>query len=464
MSRTSTVKYPLMLLVGMLVACPEKPKVTSAPTDSDANVMPMVEFVNPPNKESTRTSVTVRVRASNNATVEYAYAFIPGVGDCNTQQYSTWRDFGERITITPTKIGNPGKKTLCAKGRKKDHTEQSNPSSYEWEHQDADLSPDPIDDGGGADPGGNDGEGEVTAEPEEAPADDDESEGEGEEHSLATDDAEPLTTEKLELSKGVVKFFSARKVMETIEIQNKDNMDSLTYSLTTEHTAGLLEVRVEDNEWKTVKKKGTTSITTENLDGGGKHTLQLRLAHKWKTDYGGDKQIDIKFSDGSDSVTLPVHILAPQLQITAPDGDATSSADKPVEVDLTPSDKMKALTITNKKGDLNVLKWDVYPYQWKPNWFDYSKDKEDKLTVKLSEDCKLYPDADADDELTLIIVSNSDSAGMKPRSFALFHYQQEIQWQEEGKMELQKKETEWRTNDIRYVVVKFKNEEGATCP
>jgi len=460
------VKYLLMLLVGMLVACPEKPKATSAPTDSDANVRPSVQFVNPPPKKSDKTSVTVQVRASNNATVEYAYAFINGAGDCNTRSYNTWRDFSQHITITPTQLGDSGIKTLCAKGRKADNTEQSNPISHEWERVEKSASSsveEPDDDGGApseSDPGENpDDGGDASSD-----GDGGDTTAEDEGQSLATDDVK-ASTEKLELSRGVVKFFSAQKGEETLNITNKDSMDSLTYSLTTEDTAGLLQVRAGDDDWETVKKKGT-AIITGPLPAGETQHLQLRLAHQWKTDYGDDQQIEIKFSDGSDSVMLTVHILAPELQITADDSAITSSADKHVwEVNLTPSDNIKTLTVSNKRGDLDVLKWDVFPYRWKPNWFDYGVDT-GKLTVKLRGDCNLYPTADADDELTLIIASNSDSAGVEASSFALFHYQQEIQWQaeEETALTTQKTGTKWRTNDIRYVVVKFKNEEGATCP
>ena len=466
------MKYLLMLLVGMLVACPEKPKVTSAPTDSDANVKPMVEFVNPPPKQSDKPSVTVQVRASNNATVEYAYAFINGAGDCNTRPYSTWRDFSQHITITPTQLDNDGIKTLCAKGRKADNTEQSNPISHEWKRGEIASSSNPVenpDDGGSASSDGDGGE--PTAEGEDASSDGDEDEGQ----SLATDEAKPITTGKLRLSQDVVKFFSAQKDRQVIDITNESGTD-LTYSLTTEHMAGLLEVRAVDmadkdsaegDGWETVKKKGT-AIITDRLAGSDTQHLQLRLAHQWKTDYGGNQQVQIKFSDGSDSVMLTAHILAPKLQITADDSAITSSADKRVwKVNLTPSDNIKTLTVSNERGDLDVLKWKVFPYRWKPNWFDYGGDEDTgKLTVKLRGDCNLYPTADADDELTLIIASNSDSAGKRASSFALFHYQQEIQWQaeEETALTTQKHETEWRTNDIRYVVVKFKNEEGATCP
>ena len=270
----------------------------------------------------------------------------------------------------------------------------------------------------------------------------------------------------------MVKFASASKEVKIIEIENSGS--SRSYSLTTEHMAGLLEVRTVDmadkdstegDDWKAVSKRAMP-IITGNLGENSTHYLQLRLARRWKTDYDGDKQVKIKFSDGSDSAELTAHILAPQLQITAADSAITSSADKRVwEVNLTPSDSIKTLTIANEKGDLGVLQWKVFPYRWKPNWFDYGKD-DDALTVKLKGDCTLWPAADADDQLTLVIASNSDSAKVRARSFALFHHQQEIEWQKEGETELttMKKETKWRTNDIRYVVVKFKNEEGATCP
>lgn len=467
------MKYPLMLLVGMLVACYEKPKVTPTPTAQDAEVMPKVEFVDPPGnlpKDSTD-RITVRVRAGNKATEKWAYAFISGIVSCNAQQYGRWHSFDEFITITKAELGGAGRKTLCAKGRSKDNREQRTPTSHEFGLEvDTQLArPEgetPPDDGDEGDGGGND--------------DGDEDDGDEDEgHSLNTDDAdapEATPTKKLKLSQGVVKFFSAQKDMKVIDIKNEDKA-TLTYSLTTEDTAGLLQVRKVDmankdnaegeGDWKTAKKR-RTAIITDELDGGDTQYLQLRLAHRWKTDYDGDKQIKIKFSDGSDSVELTVHILAPRLKITAADSAITSSERERVwEVNLTPSDSIKTLTVTNEKGDLDVLKWDIFPYRWKPNWFDYGKEEETgKMTVKLKGDCTLWPAADADDQLTLVIASNSDSAGMKARSFALFHYQQKMQWLEEGETELitMKRETEWRTDDIRYVVVKFKNEEGATCP
>ena len=134
---------------------------------------------------------------------------------------------------------------------------------------------------------------------------------------------------------------------------------------------------------------------------------------------------------------------------------------------MTPSAKEKILKVKNSKGDLDVLKWSIFPYAWKPNWFHYSKDEETgelTLTLKDDNDCAFYPTATADDELTLIITSNSDSAGVRARSFALFNANQELEWEEEGETEAKKTQAEWRTNDIRYVVVKFKNEEGTPCP
>ena len=446
----------LILLGSILVACPGKPKVKVNQDGGTTQLEPHVQFVGPPSKNSTETSISVEVKASNNATKQYAYAFIAGTGDCNTQKYRTWSKFNIPIVLNATQLGSPGKKTLCAKGKTTDDEEQKIPTQHKWTLVGTEPGP------GGPGPGGPGPE----------------TEGGGDQ-SLDTSDAEEVKTpDGLNLSENILKFASANKDTQDIDITNTSS-NSLSWSTTTEHEAGLLEIRLIDtsqenvaSKWKIINKTDMESIRS-TLNSKSKQTLQVRLAYQWKTDYGDDKVVKINFSDGSNSAELTVHILAPQLEITAAEDENITNEDSESHVwrvNLTPSAKEKILKVKNSKGDLDVLKWSIFPYAWKPNWFHYIKDEgAGTLTLQLKDDCKLYPAATADDELTFIIASNSDSAGVRARSFALFKFNanQELEWEEEKENETKEtksKKAEWHTTDIRYVVVKFTNEEGTTCP
>ncbi len=454
----------LILLGSILVACPGKPKVKVNQDGGTTQLEPHVQFVGPPSKNSTETSISVEVKASNNATKQYAYAFIAGTGDCNTQTYGTWSKFNIPIVLNATQLGSPGKKTLCAKGKTTDDEEQKVPTQYEWTLVNTELAPKPEPTPSPTpSPNGGDGGGDTG----------------GGDQSLEIDDAEEVvTSDGLQLSQNILKFASANKDTQDIDITNTSS-NSLSWSTTTEHEAGLLEIRLIDtsqenvaSKWKIINKTDMESIRS-TLNSKSKQTLQVRLAYQWKTDYGDDKVVKINFSDGSNSAELTVHILAPQLEITADEDENITNEDSESHVwrvNLTPSAKEKILKVKNSKGDLDVLKWDVFPYAWKPNWFHYIKDEEaGTLTLQLKDDCKLYPAATADDELTFIIASNSDSAGVRARSFALFKFNanQELEWEEEKENETKEtksKKAEWHTTDIRYVVVKFTNEEGTSCP
>ena len=120
---------------------------------------------------------------------------------------------------------------------------------------------------------------------------------------------------------------------------------------------------------------------------------------------------------------------------------------------LTNSDHEKTLTLADStRDDLSGLDWDVFPYMYKPDWFEYEKDM-DAGTLKLK--LVAAPKASDNKQLTLIIVSNSNSHGIKARSFGLFNAQQKLTWREGDDKEVTQK-TKWCTRDIRYVVVNFK--------
>lgn len=471
--------YLLLIFSVILVACPAKPrdtaepepKATQEPASADVAVKQLVKFVNPPSDEiKVGTPVIVGVAALNGAT-EYTYILIQGTGNCESQKYPTWIAFStsSSIELDADTLGDAGVKTLCAKGKKADGTKQQVPTRH-----DLTLVADPSTTGGG-EGGGGGGEG--------GGAGDGAGGGAGG-HSLDPDGDEEIETSRgLKLSTNLLKFASAAEELQLIRIENTGG-SSLNWSVKTTDTAGWLEIRTiasenkedEDNGqgWQEIKKKENDSeiVLQGTLSMGGTQYFQLKLADKYKTDYGSDSAIKINFNDGSEDVELTAHILVPKLIITADEDDDAIKRDadgRVWRVTLSLSAKQKTLTIANSKGDLDVLNWNVFPYAWHPNWFSYDEDKaEGTIKVMLKDNkCELYPKANEDDKLTLIIASNSDSKDMQARSFVLSDSQPKLEWKkekEDGTIESKSKDTEWYTNDIRYVVVQFKNEDGATCP
>ena len=83
----------------------------------------------------------------------------------------------------------------------------------------------------------------------------------GGDQSLEIDDAEEVvTSDGLQLSKNILKFASADKEAQLIHIENTSS-NSLNWSVTTEHEAGLLEIQQVDistltgEGWERIQKK-----------------------------------------------------------------------------------------------------------------------------------------------------------------------------------------------------------------
>ena len=127
------VRYVCILLNSMLVACPSQPKASKEPNSGLGLPSPLVRFENAPSDNSTETTLAIKVKGANSATIEYAYAFVPRAGvNCHSQKYGSWRKFSQSIHISANAMGAPGKKTLCAKGRRQDKTDQQEPTKHEW--------------------------------------------------------------------------------------------------------------------------------------------------------------------------------------------------------------------------------------------------------------------------------------------------------------------------------------------
>ena len=484
----------------LLVACPDKPDANKGGGDGSARLAPRVEFVDAPSDGSAR-QLNVFVKASNGDTAEYAYAVIKGTGDCHSPAYSTWRSFSVPIELTASVLGVAGSKTLCAKGRRADGAEQSQPTSHVWTLTALPtMTPTPSTTPSTTTPSTTTPSTttpstttpstttpstttpSTTTPSTTTPATTTPPVTETDQ-SLDNDDAvEDRTEGGLVLSLNQLKFASTDKEEQLINLKN-DSGSPLNWSASSKHKAGWLEMRTvaeankdssEGDGWILVKEKdeSTEPFIQGTLNSKDTEYLQLRLADRWKTDYGGSKEIAITFKHGKEELALTVWIVVPQLSITAANQDISDVAKRVWQVTLSPSDedKQKALIISNARGDFKVLQWQIFPYAWQPNWFDYSTEtvteadkKTDKLTLKLSDDCSLYPAADKDDELTLLIASNSDSKDVQARSFAFSSQQQDWTWQEEGETASTAK-ADWHTNDIRYVVVKYENTDNLACP
>ncbi len=449
------------MFASALVVCTDRPRDDSQrdgadedkTADSTSGAAPQVVFINKPD-DSSASRIIVAVIHSNWRTREYAYALIKGEGDCNSPAYSSWREFTVPITLTPEMLGGYGIKTLCAKGRGSDGSEQKIPTRHRWQ-----LLP-PVDAAAAAD----------------VPPDADSS------SDTAATSTTPLpasavvtTTRGLRLSDNVLKFASASREIKTVALMNIGK-SQLEWSVTTTQGGGLLSVRKvaasakdepdDGSHWQAMDTSRPLPLSGTLARDSREQYLQFKLSDSDKTDYGGNQATTIAIGDGSgSSVELTAHILVPQLRITGSGNNIVKKvSDQVWQVNLSPTVREASLTIANAKaqGSLDDLSWDVFPYAWLPDWLDYVKSAGD-LTIYLEGDCRLYPAASEDDELTLVIASNSDSTGVQARSFALTHAQQEIVWQEEGGV-TKSKRAEWRTDDIRYVVVKYENENNTPCP
>ena len=548
------VRYVFILLNSMIVGCPSQPEASTDPGGGTQHPAPLVKFENAPSGSSTATSLSIKVKGANTATKEYAYAFVARGGvNCKAQSYSSWREFSTAITISSGVMGTLGPKTLCAKGRRADKTEQQEPIRRVWtlvsdaggligddeplleialdtdvakgpgskdvevtvtfkDITDADKSAEvtltvtcdmgitaPKVDAkdaaegtaiwGDEDAGGDDdavtipldkaGKCEFKAEANLGAKDKsatatftinapDPAEEPEEEHTLELTDKEKeadKTDDGLQLSQKTLKFASTNQAEQTVTLENMGTGD-IDWTVTTEQEELLFKVRKrDDSDWIDLQKDNLSELKGNLNTSGDEKTqeLEFKLAHPYKTDYDGDKNVTVKINDGTNDVTLTLHILAPKLKISADetDEDITKKTDAPIwHVVLTGSTnsaKEKTLTLANTKNDLKVLDWDVFPYMWKPDWFNFEIDI-DAGTLKLKKLADKAPEADESKKITLIIGSNSDSHGLSARSFAM-SANQEITWKDEKETETQKSNAAWRTNDIRYVVVEFKEEE-----
>lgn len=535
----------IILLNSMMLSCPSQPdtsekpapQATPDPTGGDQLPAPRVEFVDAPSGNSTATTLSIKVKGANTATKEYAYAFVSNAGgvNCKDQMYSTWYKFSQPISISATsatKMGAPGKKTLCAKGRRADKTVQQEPTKHEWTLV--------ADNGGGGEEPAEEASLTVALSPTSAKektgssqavavtvtfadfADADKSatvtltvtcnngitaptvaaknatDGEVEwdvavpiskagecefvaeanlgnkakseatftiEEGEEPDNDPDETPKGLHLSQSAVKFASTNKDVQTIMLRHDGKTDAdIDWVVTTDHEELLFKVRNKgDSDWIDLVN-GHAAIEGSLTSKGSTHDLEFKLAHPSKTDYGGDQQVAVTISDGTDDMTLTLHILAPKLEITGDADDAiTEKSEYHWHVVLTNSDKIKTLSIANTNDDpSSVLDWDVFPYRWKPAWFDYEKDvAAGTLTLKKLGD--EVPGENDNKKITLIIASNSDSQGIKARSFALFKAGQKVTWNDGSDPKVTQtikiKTAKWPTNDIRYVVVEFKEEE-----
>ena len=528
-------------------ACADPPRLKSNQNTGDLVVAPMVEFVDKPAKKSSLTSVSIGVKASNKMTVKYAYAFIAAIGDCRDGNWSVWRNFDEKITLSDLTIGH---KTLCAKGKRANDTEQQQPIRYQWQVVAADNGNSGSgddgsgsgddgsgsgDDGsgsgnggsgsggsgnggsgnggsgnggsgsGGSGSGGSGGSGDDSNDKENfnfpqlnfSNNDTGNVGGAGIASISSKKDEEPVAepammvesypavaneevaTDNLRLNKNSLVFASAARNEQSVEIENI-SASGLKWSVRSTQTELLLQVTSDDDKdsavWHdVVAKNDKSAIVQGDLSMEAEEILRFRLADPYKTDYDSDKEIEVTISDGSKSVVLTVHIFVPQLEIKIDDKDKieiNKNNERPQwDVNLEPLKAEKKLKIEDRRdSNGGILSWKVWPYRWLPNWLNIEKSEDGKeLQFKLSDDCSLYPQADEDDVITLIIASNSGSKDVTARSFALHTDNQEISWQEEilksDKYEIEDKfdPAYWRTNDIRYVVVRFKPDSTFTC-
>ena len=126
----------LTLLIGFIVfyGCekPTREQVPGDPGSDEASIEPQVKFTGDlPADGSTSTSLSLVVKAGNQATTHYEWAWASGEGNCSgLSSYTHVADFNTKIEISD--LGDGGSKIVCVKGKREDGTAQHTPLAHSW--------------------------------------------------------------------------------------------------------------------------------------------------------------------------------------------------------------------------------------------------------------------------------------------------------------------------------------------